>query len=327
MQLAQSGFKILLLVIILFIIAIIFRERRRVTIPFSGLWFLTDYKSKRSLLKYLTDLLRILGIIFLVIALARPQRVEKGLYSHIEGVDIVLVLDRSGSMISEDFKPKNRLDTAKNVISEFIDKRQNDRIGLVIFARNSYLQAPLTLDHAIIKKVLDKVEIAQGEEDGTAIGMGLMNGINRLKNSNAKSKIIILLTDGVNNAGAVDPQTAAKVAEAYNIKIYTIGVGTEGYAPVPFYHPIFGKVYQNVKVEIDEEILTKISEITRGVFYRATNPQRLRQIYNEIDKLEKSKYEQKITNYKEEYFVFAFIGLLFLFVEILLRNTLFLEIF
>ncbi len=222
-------------------------------------------------------------------------------------------------MLAEDFKP-NRLDAAKNVIDEFIEGRISDRIGLVIFSREAFTQCPLTIDYSVLRNLL--LDIRSGMiQDGTAIGNAIANGVNRLKESDAKSRIIILLTDGVNNAGEVDPISAAEIAKAFGIRIYTIGVGTRGEAPYPVQTP-FGTRYQMVPVEIDEAMLTKIANITGGEYFRATNNRALEDIYNKIDKLEKTKIE--ITSYKnasEKYYSWLWGGLILLLVELGLSRT------
>ncbi len=266
-------------------------------------------------------ILRILAFILFVIALARPQSSSHREKVTTEGIDIILVMDISGSMLAEDFKP-NRIEAAKRVAMEFIDGRENDRIGLVIFSGESFTQCPLTTDRPVLKNLLK--EIRSGMiEDGTAIGMGLATAVSRLKDSKAKSKVIILLTDGINNRGFIDPLTAAQIAQSFGIKVYTIGVGTIGLAPYPVQTP-FGTQYQNVPVQIDEELLQKISQMTNGRYYRATDNNKLKAIYNEIDKLEKSKIE--VTEYRkksEEFRSAAIFATLFLILELLFRYTIF----
>jgi Ca-activated chloride channel family protein len=251
----------------------------------------------------------VLGIILVIIALARPQLENTHISRNTKGIDIMLALDISTSMKAEDLKP-SRFKAAKIVATNFINKRYSDRIGLVVFARKSFTVCPLTLDYSLLKKLLQNVRMGV-VEDGTAIGMGLATAINRLKDSKAKSKVIILLTDGQNNAGEIDPVTAADMAATYGIKIYTIGAGSRGTAPYPVNDPIFGKRYQNIKVDIDEKMLTKIANITGGEYFRATDTQSLKQIYNRIDKMEKTKIDEKIfTDYKDLYPRYLFPGIL-----------------
>jgi Ca-activated chloride channel family protein len=270
-------------------------------------------------LKDVPFILRIIAIALLIIAAARPQTFSSGENIYTEGIDVAMVLDISGSMLAEDFKP-NRLEAAKNVIDEFVSGRTTDKIGLVIFAKESFTQCPLTIDYQVLRGLL--TEIKSGMiEDGTAIGNAIANGVNRLKESSAKSKVLILLTDGVNNSGEIDPITAAQIARQFNIRIYTVGVGTVGQAPYPFDTP-FGKRYQMVPVEIDEEVLKNVADITGGKYFRATGNKKLEEIYQEIDKLEKTKVE--ITSYRqatELFYSWALIGLLLLITENILSRT------
>lgn len=264
--------------------------------------------------------LEVLAIVLLVVALARPQSSNSWQTYTSEGIDIVLALDVSGSMLARDFTP-DRLEAAKEVATKFILERPQDKIGLVIFAGESFTQCPLTTDQAVLVNLLRDVKSGM-IEDGTAIGLGLANAVNRLKDSPAKSKVVILLTDGVNNRGAVAPATAAELAKTYGIRVYTIGVGTYGEAPYPVPTP-FGVQLQNVPVEIDEEVLQQIAALTGGKYFRATDNDKLKQIYQEIDQLEKSKIEVKHFSKKnEQYFVFGLAGLCLLIVQVLLRYTL-----
>ena len=273
----------------------------------------------RERLRHIPFAVRLLAIGLLIIALARPQSFSSGENVTTEGIDIAMVLDISGSMLAEDLKP-NRLEAAKNVIDNFVEGRISDRIGLVVFSRDAFTQCPLTIDYNVLRNLL--LDIRSGMiEDGTAIGNAIANGINRLKDSNAKSKIIILVTDGVNNSGEVDPISAAEMAKTFGIRVYTIGVGTRGEAPYPVKTP-FGTRYQMVPVEIDEAVLQKISSITDGQYFRATNNRALKEIYNKIDKLEKTKIE--ITSYKnarEKYHSWLWWGMILLLVELGLSRT------
>lgn len=275
----------------------------------------------RERLKHFPFLLRMIALGLLTIALARPQSFSEGENISTEGIDIAMVLDISGSMLAEDLKP-NRLEAAKNVIDEFTEGRVSDRIGLVIFSREAFTQCPLTIDYNVLRNLL--LEIRSGMiEDGTAIGNAIANGVNRLKESDSKSKIIILVTDGVNNSGEVDPISAAEIAKTFGVRIYTIGVGTRGQAPYPVQTP-FGTRYQMVPVEIDEEVLKEISSITDGQYFRATNNRALKEIYKNIDKLEKTKIE--VTSYrnaKELYLSWLSGGVLLLLLELGLSRTIF----
>jgi len=265
--------------------------------------------------------LRILIVVLLILGLARPQSNKGDESISTEGIDIILTLDVSGSMQAEDFSP-NRLEAAKKVAAEFIRGRRNDRIGLVIFAGNSVTQAPLTLDYEILLSLLDKVHIGILQEDGTAIGMAIANSVNRLRNSTAKSKVIIVLTDGVNNKGEIDPLTAAKLAKSMQQRIYTIGAGSQGEAYVTVDHPLFGKQRQRIQADLDETTLKEVAEMTDGKYFRATDEQSLANIYKEIEQLEKSKIDVK--QYKEYVELFpylVYVALSLLCIEIVLSST------
>jgi len=272
-------------------------------------------------LYHLLFLLRILAVAAIIIAIARPQSSTKRQDVSIEGIDIVLALDVSSSMLAQDLKP-DRLEAAKNVGLDFFENRPNDRVGLVIFSGETFTQCPLTTDHSVLKDLFEDIESGM-IEDGTAIGDGLATAVNRLRESQAISKVIILLTDGVNNAGSLDPVSAAEIAEIYGIRIYTIGVGSRGTAPYPVQTP-FGIRYQNVEVQIDEELLQQVAEMTDGKYFRATSNRKLEDIYSEIDTLEKSKID--VTEFRkltEEFLPLAVLALFFIALEILLKNTLF----
>lgn len=239
-----------------------------------------------------------LSSLLAILALARPQFQNVTVERNAEGIDLVLSLDISSSMRAEDLKP-NRLEAARAVAKDFISGRISDRIGLVVFARQSYTACPPTLDYNLLDNVLSDIQMGQ-IQDGTAIGMGLATAINRLKDSKAISRVVVLLTDGMNNSGEIDPVTAAELAQTYQIKIYTIGVGSRGTAPYPIEDPIFGKRYQNVSVDIDEEMLTQIAEMTGGMYFRATNTASLQQIYDRIDEMERTQIEEIFyTDYQE----------------------------
>jgi Ca-activated chloride channel family protein len=263
---------------------------------------------------------RIIAVALLSIALARPQSTSRGENVSTEGIDIVLATDISGSMLAEDFRP-NRVEAAKKVATDFIDGRVNDRIALVIFAGESFTQCPLTLDHAVVKNLLSQVKTGM-IEDGTAIGSGLATAVTRLKESKAKSRVIILLTDGVNNRGSIDPVTAAGIAQTFGVRVYTIGVGTIGVAPYPV-QTAFGVQYQNIPVEIDEALLQKIADQTGGKYFRATDNQKLKAIYTEIDQLEKTKIEvTQFRKHKEEFYMAGMFAGIFLLLEVVLSQTL-----
>ncbi len=271
-------------------------------------------------LRHLPFVLRLLVVGFLIVAIARPRTTAHGENVYTEGIDIVLLFDISGSMLAEDLRP-NRIEAARNVMMNFIDARTNDRIGLVIFSGESFTQCPMTLDYRVLKNQLAAVK--QGIiEDGTAIGMAIAQGVNRLKESKTKSKVIILLTDGVNNRGEIDPLTATQIAQTFGIRIYTIGVGTnQGQAPFPVQTP-FGTRYQNMPVDVDEKTLTKIAEMTGGQYFRATNNRSLKQIYEDIDELEKTRIEvRSYRSYTELFYDWVWIGLIGLALELLLSQT------
>ena len=281
--------------------------------------FQTIPRSWRQRFRHSLLVLRIAALVCLTIALARPQSTSKGENVNTEGIDIMLANDISGSMLAEDFRP-NRIEAAKKVAIDFIDGRPNDRIGLVVFAGESFTQCPLTIDHAVLKELLKGIRSGM-VDDGTAIGMGIATAVSRLKESKAKSKVIILLTDGVNNRGSIDPITAAGIAQSFGIRVYTIGVGTMGMAPYPFTTP-FGIQYQNIQVEIDEALLQKIADETGGKYFRATDNRSLKTIYDEIDRLEKSKIEvMQYSRHKEEFYSAAMFAGVFLLLEVMLGLT------
>jgi len=262
-----------------------------------------------------------IALSLLIFAAARPQSGRTKEIVKTEGIDIMLVLDISGSMAAEDFTPDNRLEVAKRVIKDFVGKRKGDRIGLVLFAGKSFTQCPLTVDYEVLNSFLERAHIGQ-VEDGTAIGMALATATNRLRESKAKSKIIILLTDGVNNAGEVDPATAAKLAAGVGIKVYSVGAGTNGYAPVPVKDPLFGTRLVRMRVEIDEQTLQNVADLTGGEYFRATDTKSLEAIYDRIDEMEKSTVElEHFTEYTEHYRPFALAGLIALCLGMLLEST------
>jgi Ca-activated chloride channel family protein len=275
-----------------------------------------------SKLKPLLYILRLLAVSLLIIALARPRNVEVSKKTKTtRGIDIVMAIDVSASMLAKDLKP-NRLEALKAVASRFVTQRPSDRIGIVVYAGESFTKTPITSDKRIVLNTIR--QIRWGEiEDGTAIGMGLGSAVNRLKDSKAKSKVIILLTDGVNNSGFVDPKTATDLAKDLGIKVYTIGLGTNGMALFPVAKDMNGKlIFRNAQVEIDEDLLKYIADETGGKYFRATDNKKLQSIYNEINKLEKTKIEEfKYYNYQEKYRLFVLLAGLLIFIEMLLRFT------
>lgn len=276
-------------------------------------------KTWREWLVHVPFVLRVVALTMIVIVLARPQSSDNWQNTEIEGIDIMMTIDVSTSMLSEDLKP-NRLEAAKDVAAQFINGRPNDNIGLTIFAGESFTQCPLTVDHEVLLNLFKNVQCGL-VEDGTAIGLGIANAVTRLKDSKAKSKVIILLTDGTNNAGAVSPLTAAAIAKQFGIRIYTIGVGTNGEAPYPF-QTAMGIRYQNIPVEIDEQVLREIASTAGGEYFRATSNSKLKEVYEEIDKLEKTKLNvREFSTKEEEYQPFALVALIAVILELALRAT------
>lgn len=273
-------------------------------------------------LRRLPPALRLAGLALLIVAFARPQtgRHEEEILT--EGISIALAVDISGSMRTEDFKPRNRLAVAKEVVAGFVRGRRNDLIGLVVFAANAYTRCPLTLDYGVLLDLLRDVDIAPREEDGTAIGMGLATAVARLKDARGKSKVIILLTDGRNNRGQVDPLSGARLAQALGIKVHAIGVGTEGEAPYPIDDPILGRRYINVSADIDEETLQEIAAATGGQYFRATDARALKGIFEKIDRMERT--EMKVRGYvrrTEQFASFLYPGALLILTELGLAWT------
>jgi Ca-activated chloride channel family protein len=278
-------------------------------------------KSLRHYFIHFQFVLKLLAFAMLILALARPQSSSTRQNVNIEGIDIVLAMDISGSMLAEDFKP-NRLEVSKEVAKDFILGRPGDRIGLVVFSGESFTQCPLTSDHPILINLLKEIKSGM-IEDGTAIGDGLATAVSRLKESDAVSKVIILLTDGENNRGFIDPVSAAEIAKVFGLRVYTIGVGSIGTAPYPVQTP-FGLQYQQMEVRIDEALLQEIAGMTNGKYFRATNSEKLKDIYKEIDQLEKSKID--VTEYRkksEEFLPFALLALIFLLIDFVLGVSLF----
>ncbi len=276
-------------------------------------------KTLKIQLRHLPFVLRILSVVFIIIAIARPQKSDNWKTENTEGIDIMIAMDISGSMELPDFKP-NRLEAAKSLGIEFIKSRPNDNIGLVIFAGESFTQCPLTTDHAVLINMFNAVNFGM-IEDGTAIGLGLANAVARIKDGPARSKVIILMTDGSNNRGDITPVTAGEIAQTFGVRVYTIGVGSHGEIRVPYQTPL-GTRYQLVDGTFDEEPLKEIAQMTGGVYFRATDNSSLRTIYQQIDELEKSKIRVKeFSNKEEAYHIFALLAFLFLALEILLRNT------
>ena len=313
---------LLLLVPALIVWYILRHKKQEASLSFSDLKGMVKLpKTWKAYLRHLLFALKMAALALLIVALARPQSSSTNSTSNIEGIDIVLAMDVSGSMLARDLKP-DRLTAAKNVASDFVQGRPGDRMGLVIFSGETFTQVPLTTDHGVMLNML--AEMKNGLiDDGTAIGDGLATAISRLKDSEAISKVVILLTDGMNNAGSVDPYTAAEIAKLYGIRVYTIGVGSYGTAPYPVQTP-FGTQIQQIKVEIDERLLSTIANSTGGKYFRATSNQKLDEIYQEIDQLERSKIE--VTEFRrlhEEFYPLVAWALALLLLEFILRKTIF----
>jgi Ca-activated chloride channel homolog len=283
--------------------------------------FLRQPGSWRLWLVHLMFVFRIFAIALIILAIARPQSSLRRQDVTVEGIDIIIAFDISGSMLAEDFKP-NRIEAAKDLAIEFIQNRPNDRLGLVVFAGESFTQCPLTTDQPVLVNLFRDVKSGM-IQDGTAIGDGLAIAVDRLRSSKAVSKVVILLTDGVNNMGSVDPLTAAEMAMLYGIRVYSVGVGSMGMAPFPVQTP-FGKRHQMVEVKIDEDLLREVSGMTDGKYFRATSNEKLKEIYEEIDQLERTKID--VTEYKrkvDEFKPLALLALLLLLMEVFLRYTVF----
>lgn len=322
MEFAQPEWLLLLIVVPLLGISEWVRARRRA----AGLRFSNVAAAKQAprtfwtQMRWVPTVLRMSALTLGIIALARPQERNVTRERFAEGVDIMMVLDTSTSMRAQDFRP-NRFEAARDVGDEFIRSRISDRVGLVVFAAKAYTQAPLTLDYQFLRSMLDEVEVGI-IEDGTAIGTALAMAVNRLKDTDAKSKVVILLTDGQNNRGEIDPVTAAEVAQAIGVRVYAIGVGTHGEAPFVYDHPFAGRQTRMVPVEIDEDMLRSVAEKTGGKYFRATDKEALRDIYEEIGELEKTKIQERTyTDYNERYATFLWPAFFLLLAEVLLRNT------
>ncbi len=326
MVFANIEYLFLLLLLIPYIIwYILYKEKISPTLQVSDThMYASAPQSYKNYLLHAPFVLRLIAFTMVVLILARPQTTDSWQNTEVEGIDIMLAVDVSTSMLAEDLKP-NRLEAAKTVAAQFINGRPNDNIGLTIFAGESFTQCPLTIDHTALLNLFQniKCDIAQRGliSDGTAIGMGIANAVSRLKDSKAKSKVIILLTDGTNNAGDISPLTAAEIASSFGIRVYTIGIGTNGTAPYPV--PTYAGVrYMQVPVEIDESTLTQIADMTDASYYRAGNNSKLEEVYQEIDKLEKTKLNVKEFSKREDnYQLFACILVVSLLLELLLRHS------
>lgn len=323
-EFASPFFLFGLIIIPILIVWYIFRcNNQQAYVRFSDTGFFDKLpRSWKAYLRHIVFVLEIAALSLFIIALARPQSSSKNQTINIEGIDIVLAMDISSSMLAADLKP-DRLEAAKLVASDFVKGRPGDRMGLVIFSGETFTQVPLTTDHGMMLNMLKDMKCGM-LEDGTAIGDGLASAISRLKDSEAISKVVILLTDGDNNAGSIDPSTAAEMAKIFGIRVYTIGAGTRGTAPYPVQTPFGGIKYQQVPVTINEDILKHIANETGGKYFRAESEQKLQQIYDEIDKMERSKIEvNEFRRLHEEFYPFVIWGLILLITSFILKNTIF----
>ncbi|ALO16491.1 VWFA-related Acidobacterial domain protein [Salinivirga cyanobacteriivorans] len=320
---ANPEYLYLLLLLIPMAVWYIFRHKKQnASIRVSSLGaFKQPYNRVKEWARHSLPVLRLITVVAVILVIARPQSTNNWEKQTTEGIDIVMALDVSSSMLARDLRP-DRLDAAKDVATQFINGRPNDRIGLTIFSGQAFTQCPLTTDHATLLNLFKDVKSGM-IEDGTAIGLGLATSINRLRESNADSKVIILLTDGVNNRGEIDPVTAAELANTFGIRVYTIGVGSRGTAPYPVQTP-FGTQYKQMEVEIDEATLQEMAQMTDGKYFRATSNSALKQIYDQIDQMEKTRIETKsFAKKQEEYIWFAIIAAIALLTEAVLRATIF----
>ena len=323
-EFASSYFLYGLIIIPLLIVWYIFLGRKhQAYVKFSDTGFFKGMpKSWRIYARHILFVIDICALALLIIALARPQSSSKNQKINVEGIDIVLTIDLSSSMLAQDLKP-DRLEAAKDISAEFVKGRPEDRMGLVVFASETFTQVPLTTDHGMLLNMMKDLKCGM-LEDGTAIGDGLASSVSRLKDSEAISKVVILLTDGDNNAGSIDPATAAEMAKLFGVRVYTIGVGTRGTAPYPVQTPFGGIQYQQIQVTINEPLLQQIADETGGKYYRATSNEKLEQIYEEIDQLERSKIEiNEFTRVHEEFLPFVLMGLALLLLGFILKNTIF----
>lgn len=323
-EFASPHFLFGLIIIPILIIWYIFNcNKQQAYVRFSDTNFFDKLpKSWKTYSRHVIFILEIVALSLFIIALSRPQSSSKNQKINVEGIDIVLAMDISSSMLAADLKP-DRLEASKAVASDFVSGRPEDRMGLIVFSGETFTQVPLTTDHAMMLNMLKDMKCGL-LEDGTAIGDGLASAVNRLKDSEAISKVVILLTDGDNNAGSIDPSTAAEMAKLFGIRVYTIGAGTRGMAPYPVQTPFGGVKYQQVEVNINEPLLQSIADETGGKYFRAESKEKLQQIYDEIDKMERSKIE--INEYKrlhEEFYPFVIWGLILLFLSFILKNTIF----
>lgn len=323
-EFASPHFLFILIVIPLLVLWYIFRNnKQQAYIRFSDTGFFDKLpRTWKSYLRHIVFALQMVALGLFIVALARPQSSSKNQTVNIEGIDIVLAMDISSSMLAADLKP-DRLEAAKTVAADFVSGRPGDRMGLIVFSGETFTQVPLTTDHGMMLNMLKDMKCGM-LEDGTAIGDGLASAVSRLKDSEAISKVVILLTDGDNNAGSIDPNTAAEMAKLFGIRVYTIGAGTRGTAPYPVQTPFGGIQYQQVPVTINETLLQQIADETGGKYFRAESESKLQQIYDEIDKMERSKIEvNEFKRLHEEFYPFVIWGLILLVLSFILKNTIF----
>ncbi|MEL1240994.1 vWA domain-containing protein [Flavobacterium flavipallidum] len=316
-------FWLFLLIPLAIIWLVLKKDQQSATLKVSSIKGFKSRTSTLAKLKPYLNVLRLLALSSLIIALARPRTVDiSNQTKTTKGIDIVMAVDVSGSMLAKDLKP-NRMEALKRVAADFVEQRPNDRIGLVVYASEAYTKTPVTSDKVIVEEAIGSIKYDNVLQDGTGIGMGLATAVNRLKDSKAKSKVIILLTDGVNNAGFIEPETAADIAKQYGIKVYTIGIGTNGMAEFPYAVAPNGEfLFQMMKVEIDERLMKSIAAKTDGKYFRATSNSKLAEIYNEINKLETTEIEElKFYDYDEKFRPFVLFACLLVLIEIGLRNT------
>lgn len=301
------------------------RKQQSVTLTLPAVAGLENLVNWKVLLKPYLIVFRLVALALIIIGLARPRTVDVSNQTKTtRGIDIVMAVDLSSSMLAKDLEP-NRMEALKKVADRFVDDRPNDRIGIVVYAGEAYTKVPVTTDKSIVKQMLQELNYDPTVDDGTGIGMGLATAVNRLKESKAKSRVIILLTDGINNAGFIEPETAADLAKEYGIKVYTIGLGSNGMAPFPVgYTPDGTLVYRNMKVEIDEKLMKSIAKKTGGKYFRATSNSRLEAIYDEINQMETTEIEElRYYDYEEQFRPFALFALVLLVLEVGLRQTLY----
>lgn len=301
------------------------RTEQTATLKISSVAGFKKSKSVLATLKPYLPVLRLLSLSFLIVALARPRTVDiSNQTKTTKGIDIVMAIDLSSSMLAKDLKP-NRMEALKEVATKFVENRPNDRIGIVVYAGEAYTKTPVTSDKAIVEEAIKSIKFDNVLQDGTAIGMGLSTAVNRLKDSKAKSKVIILLTDGVNNAGFIEPETASQIAKEFGIKVYTVGIGSNGTAEFPYaVAPNGDFLYKMMKVEIDEQLMKNIATNTNGKYFRANSNSKLESIYNEINKLETTEIEElKFYDFDEKFRIFVLIAGFLLLIEMVLKNTIF----